>query len=122
MSSSTDDPEQIANTRLDDMWASSGMKSLLAQRRRFFIRAFSIFAIAWTLFLVWPVFLPDSYSHVLTPGLSVGMLVCAMYVITCFALTVWYSRSAGRWDNISRSMIDNGASIASSTPRSGQHG
>ncbi|MFJ6095661.1 DUF485 domain-containing protein [Williamsia muralis] len=105
MSSSDESSDSISDEKLDAMWADDGMRHLLAQRKSFFKRAWTIFVIAWALFILWPVFFPSSYGHILVSGLSVGLVVCAIYVVVCFALTLWYSKSADRWDGLASMLI-----------------
>ena len=92
--------DQAADRALDAMWVSADMSALRSGRRRFFVMAWSIFASAWLAFIGWPAVFPESFGQTIVPGFSVGMLVCGIYVIVCFALTLAYVRVARTWDDL----------------------
>ncbi|GGG29834.1 hypothetical protein GCM10007304_49540 [Rhodococcoides trifolii] len=100
--------EEHVDKALEDLWTSGRMSVLRSRRKALFVRVWIVFAVAWTFFIGWPALAPSSYGTIVTAGLSVGMIVCALYVIVCFSLTLAYVRAARGWDLLAAEMIATG--------------
>lgn len=95
---------ESSNNALETMWTSDRMLVLRSHRRAVFVRLWAIFVVAWAIFIGWPALAPSSYGTILVPGLSLGMIVCGLYVITCFSLTLAYVRASRGWDLLAADM------------------
>ncbi|OZE79172.1 DUF485 domain-containing protein [Rhodococcus sp. 15-649-1-2] len=93
-----------SDSALETMWTSERMLTLRSRRRAVFGRLGAIFVVAWAIFIGWPALAPSSYGTIVVPGLSLGMIVCGLYVITCFSLTIAYVRAARGWDVLAADM------------------
>lgn len=83
------------------------MRELLRLRRRFFSRAWAVFAGSLALLFGWAALFRDTFGTMIGGSLSLGLLIGLAYVAVVFALTVGYARRAREWDGLIARMLDS---------------
>ncbi|WP_431908692.1 DUF485 domain-containing protein [Amycolatopsis thermoflava] len=92
--------EQSGSGNVGALLAHPDLARLIADRRRFFAYAWSVFLVAAVLLFGAAAFAPAVLGHILAPGISVGLVAGLLYVALIFVLTVQYARRARGWDAI----------------------
>ncbi|MEE4023381.1 DUF485 domain-containing protein [Gordonia sp. PKS22-38] len=88
-----------------EIWEGTPMRRLRDDRRSFFALAWSVFSTAFCLLLGFVAFAPDIVSRRPIPGLSIGIMLGLLYVVTVMALGAWYVRRARRWDQLADDVL-----------------
>jgi uncharacterized membrane protein (DUF485 family) len=81
------------------------MIGLRRDRRSFFVRAWAIYAIAFSALLGIVAFAPGIAAKRPVPGLSVGIILALSYVTVVMALSAWYVRRARHWDELAGEVL-----------------
>jgi uncharacterized membrane protein (DUF485 family) len=80
------------------------LRELLADRRRFFRRAWAALGVGYAGFLVLPAVTPDIFAVRVGSGLSVGIILGVAYTVLVFVLASAYGRRARRWDALTAAL------------------
>ncbi|MEE2062172.1 DUF485 domain-containing protein [Rhodococcus artemisiae] len=89
------------------LWDTPAMVRLRRDRRRFFTVAWTIFGGAFTALVGVAAFAPDLVAQRPIPGLSVGLILSAVYVCTVMSLGAWYVHRARHWDALASAALSN---------------
>ncbi|RZL24638.1 MAG: DUF485 domain-containing protein [Rhodococcus sp. (in: high G+C Gram-positive bacteria)] len=95
------------------LWSDSAMLRLRRDRRRFFTTAWTIFGTAFGALVGAAAFAPDLVATRPVHGLSVGLMLSGLYVITVMCLGAWYVRRARHWDHLAAAVLQSPAAAGS---------
>ncbi|WP_064745188.1 DUF485 domain-containing protein [Pseudonocardia acaciae] len=86
--------------RVARLLAHPKMTELVADRRRFFGYAWTVFLGSAVVLFGWAAFAPRGLGVMVADGLSLGLVLGVAYLGVIFVLTVQYARRARRWDEL----------------------